>query len=85
MPATLEPRAATGPITLRIASGSFMKVTRVYAFDASTGRASVRIEGHGQTMIETVSLSELEALDANRRFVDVEATVRRAAGEVIAD
>lgn len=72
------------PITLRLAVGSFMVVSKVYAFDPAERRASVRLKTEYGYLLETVSLDELEALDADRNLLDVESIVRRMAIEVFA-
>lgn len=70
------------PITLRSNFGSHARVAKVFAFDVSTGYASVRYEHGG---IETVPLSELEAVDATGRYVDTAETVRRIAEEIVGE
>ena len=70
------------PVRLRTNFGSHSRVAKVFSFDASAGCASVRYEHGG---IETVPLTELESLDADNKYTDTEATVRRMAEEIVGE
>lgn len=70
-------------ITLRLASGSYPTVGRVYAFSPASNKACVRFEYDDGPSIETVTLDELEAVTEDRRRFEVEPIVRRMAKEIL--
>ncbi len=76
-----RPRQHREPITLRTNFGSFRVVDEVLAFDAVKGIILARVIDDGHTSYESFSLTELEALDADRKFIDVKKVVRSMAGE----
>ena len=67
---------------IRLNWGSLRRVTRVAAFNAAA-RTVVGVLEDGDT--GEWSLSELEALDDNRRFLDLETEIRREAEEILGD
>lgn len=74
---------ASTPVTLRVASGSLMPVSRVYAYQPGRGRVLVRLDAHDGPELDCFSLDELEALTPDGRFADVESIVRRMAKETL--
>lgn len=70
------------PVRLRQSGGSYSIVRKIYCFDSRTGYASVRYENNH---IETVPMSELEAIDAEGKYADTTAIVRRMALEIVGD
>lgn len=71
-------------IILRGVDGSKPVVEDIYAFDAYRQSVFVRFAGKGDDLPRPacVQLVELEALDANNRFVPVEQVVRSMTNEV---
>ncbi len=72
------------PTTLRRTGGSYPTVKAVLAYSEQTGDVAIRLQYlDGTEGLDTVPLSELEALDGNNRYVPVEPIVRARAGAII--
>jgi hypothetical protein len=68
-------------ITLRANWGSYCKVKRIFAFDSTSQTVSVLFESpYTGFSIDTIPLSELEAIDESGRYVDTLEQVQRRAG-----
>ena len=68
---------------LRMNYGSRAVIKKVYAYDPNTKTASVLLSYSGLSRIDTVSLEELEALDENGNYLNVEAIVSRTALDLL--
>ncbi len=72
------------PVTIRRNSGSYPEVKTVLAYDKSRGIVGVRLRySDGMEELDTLSLSELEAIDGNNRYVPHEPLIRARAGQMI--
>jgi hypothetical protein len=78
--------ATTPTITVRKKFGSMDRIERIYAFDPSEGTALCQLrEWGGKRYLECLQVGDVEAImdDAVGTYGDVEAELRKRAGEVL--